>query len=213
MTVGGVCAVLFLFASGGACVNPRDQYDDYLDRTADARGGIAPVSDASFEGNAPDGGFMATYAQVCYPHLFMDPSNALLFVSQAAFAPDGTGGGMLTMTIQPLVKHATDLSQMTGPATTYMTHVDSSAHFDLNLAPLTLPKEANPIQASDVVFSAAVFHGILQSEDKFCAGFEGQVTSPIMLPLDPTLDFCLFKKASGPMDAVPMYQTSDFHCP
>jgi hypothetical protein len=171
------------------------------------------VSDASFEGSAPDGGFVETYSQVCFPHLFMDPSNALLFTAQATFVPDGTGAGMISVTIQPLVKHATDLSQLTGVAATYTSHVDSSAHFDLQLAPLTLPKEANPIQASDVVFSSAVLHGILQSEDKFCAGFEGHVTSPIDLPLDPTLDFCLFKRAAGPMDAVPAYQTSDFHCP
>ena len=200
----------------GACVNPRQQYDDYLDRTADARGGIAVVSDASFEGSAPGGGFTATYSLVCYPHLFSNVAQSLELAAMITFVPDGSGGGTISGALTPLRGMATLLSDAVGPPfATWTAPVDAQAQFDIDLGNnLTLPAASNPVQPAPIVFATAHLQGILVGQDKFCAGFAGHVTSPIDFPLDATLDFCLFKRASGtPNELVPKYTRDDFHCP
>jgi hypothetical protein len=215
-----VVSVLAVSAAGwlafGACVTPSDQYDDYIDRTANVRG-FHPRGDAAVvEASLPDGGFNALYAATCLPHV-TTVDKALRFVDTIVFTPAASGpGGTITATFNSLPVGATNATATVGPPIGPATSpVDATGQFQLDLKNLTVLAAANPISPADVHFDVDTFvAGALTMPDQFCGGLDGTVVSPINFTLDHCDDVCLFVRIADVNAPLPVYtDKSVFVCP
>jgi hypothetical protein len=200
-----------------ACVDPKQDFDDWLTRTADARSAASTVEAGVSDTGVPDAGFEGTYLMSCLSSLSVgNPADALLFKTTVAFHPSGdrsadTGAGGFDFTQIPLIVHAQDLSQ-TAPGgmlvTVDGTPVSAQGTCDVHIGASTIPSQADPIGA-DIVFSDSSLH-FQVSPDDLCATLSGHVTAPLMADLNPAQSFCIFRPGTSPL---PTFQAADLHCP
>ena len=209
----GVVALL----AAPACVDPRADYEDFVQRTNDARG-HGFVSDASaIEASAIDGGFTAAYYLACLPELVAgNVTRTLRFAATVTYTPKDASSKKGTLDIQlvSLVKGATDLSQTVGASfgTSEPTPVDEAGNFDASMGAPTVPAAANPISTNDAVFSRASLKGTLLGHDFFCSDLLGQVVSPEIIDFSGG-NYCLFffhPQSTGVLESLVADQ---FHCP
>ena len=209
-------AVVALLAAP-ACVDPRADYEDFVQRTNDTRG-HGFVSDASaLEASAIDGGFTGTYYAACLPELVAgNVTRTLRFVATVTYTPTDPSSkkGMLDVQLVPLVKGATDLSQTVGASfgTAAPTPVDEAGNFDANVGAPTVPAAANPISTNDAVFSRASLKGTLLGHDLFCSDLFGEVVSPQIIDFSGG-NYCLFYFHPQPAGALEPLVADQFHCP
>ncbi len=202
------CGLLGMFAT--ACVNARDQYDEYLERTDTVRGKDPSAIEAGvFEGAAPDGGFSGTYAMTCLPNLLAGRvDRALRFVATITF-----DGAKLNIVLRGMDKTATNLSGAIGNSYTASATVGADAKFKWDFGKPEFPKEFNTIRDEAVAFSSATMDGILISEKKFCAELGGEIEKPSVVPLNESTDVCMIEQVASETADFPQYVREDFHCP
>ena len=193
-----------------ACVAARDQYDEYLDRSASVRGKDPTAVEAGvFEGAAPDAGFNGTYAIACLPNLLAGRvDRALHFIAKVTF-----DGSKLNVELRGMDKTATNVSGGIGNSYSASSPVGADAKFKWDFGKPEFPREFNTIRDEDVAFSSATMDGILISEKKFCAELGGQIVKPSVVELNDTVDVCLIEQVASETAAFPQYVRDDFHCP
>src|SRR5579859_98628 len=119
----GALGLLAATSTASGCINVKQDYDDWYDRTGDARAAQPLVESGTFEGGLPEGGFDDTYFMACVSQIASsDITKATLFAAHVVYAPNGDGtGGQLTFSNQPLNSYQhtpTSLSDTAGPAAT-----------------------------------------------------------------------------------------------
>jgi hypothetical protein len=223
-----------------ACVTPKSDYNDFLDRTADARAPMMmPVVDASsFEAApmvdapgleaapAPSLDFQGEYYMACLASIAgPDPTLALAFKATIDVMPiDGGGSSAMTLTTLALQSvqgstpvPPTSLSQ-TAPGAVMSTAtgtVSANGVGDVIYALSNfVPGSDDPVvPGSEVDFNAGgdySFH--ITSTAAFCAGYTAYTSRPIPMQLTAASNPCIFR-LPNPDGALPVFMASDFHCP
>ncbi|MDP9151903.1 MAG: hypothetical protein M3O36_18425 [Myxococcota bacterium] len=212
--LGVVCAAgaLLLPPFSGACVDPKQDFDDWIARTADARASVYVAPDsAAFEGSPPDGGFSGVYFMSCLPSTAQgDVGQALLAKVTLRYTADGSGGGTVDYEAISLRHDATDLSQTVGTATVLNGVPVSGFVAALVYGPTTLPALADPLTPIDLVFQDLTLYMHFQNETQLCATLSGHIVQPQMIDLSQPGNRCVLRQSTG---AIPTLQLSDFHCP
>jgi hypothetical protein len=206
-----------------ACVDPKSDYDNYLART---EAGSSPTGDGGpiSEGASPDAGFTQEYVMACTSQLANgSAARATYFMVTVAYTPGAPGeDGTLDFTDQALAlgppmpgypsgSPPTRVSPGIGNVVTVNgSPVTPDGHCDVVFGPTSVPGAANPITGTDIQFTDSTLHFQVGPGSQLCAELSGDVTEPLILPLDPTQNICVFKETTGPVE--PLTQ-SEVHCP
>jgi hypothetical protein len=225
MGIGTRTSIASAFAiaiAGAACVDPRTDYDDFVNRTNGVRGvSTAAPSDAAVqEAAAIDGGFTAApFFVACLPHLVGgNLTKALRFVGTLSYTPTsmtGTKAGKLDIAITPLTVHSTDLSAIVGdPITASTVAVGDDGSFLADFGAPIVKGAANPISTNDIVFSSISITGKLLRDDYACGNLNGVITSPQMIVLDEPDNYCIFERLPALTGTTPTITADQFQgCP
>lgn len=217
------------FALVAACIpDPKGDYDDYLERTAnEPKSSGGGQTDASIDTKPPETAVEALYVGVCVTALAArDPSQALRFYTETKFTPDqASGGGKITMAVTPMLGWDKANNQYTQPktvsksetrgATINVNDVPVAAgqgRFTANLGTVNLSGEANSVSGRDAVIEDTVLDGRFGGGDRFCTTLGGQLTIPYGFTFDPAQNTCLFVKVKEG-DALPTIASEEFVCP
>jgi hypothetical protein len=201
-----------LFVGGAnGCVDPTDDLNDWLSRTADARS-PQPVSDGSGPTTCElsDAGFSNTYLMACLSSLSPNPAEPFLFRTEARFTP-AAGGGTFDFTETTLNVGAQSISATAPGAPTVTVNgsaVAADGTSDVHIGMTLIPASADPL-GPEVDFSDSHLYFRVCPGD-LCANLSGHVTMPIDTPLEPASNICVFRPATPPF---PTFQSADFHCP
>jgi hypothetical protein len=220
MFVSPFVALGALALVGVACVDPQQDYNDYVDRTADAHAPPPlPTFDAGETGPlyAPDAGFSAnTFLLSCLTtQAAGDPSKASLAVAHVTYTPNGNGmGGTLQFGDQALLIGATSLADAAQDAkyttgSTAMIAADGTG--TVTFGDTQIPEDANPVTTSALEFSSSSLTFHVESETQICAIFNATVIKPAA---DVVKDApCIVRYLPSASTPLPALQLSDFHCP
>ncbi len=202
-----------------ACVTPKDDYDDFLARTAGARALVdKPAVDAScFEETFPDGGLRGTYYIACLPSIALgDVTQALSFQGNLEILPAVDGGSNVMLSTMALATGATDLSQTVGTTNLATGAFDAMCAGDAVYASqVIIPPSADSAMPNleAVIAPGATFTFHLSSSTGLCAGLAADVLKPIVLKLSAANNPCLFFPFPQPSGPLPTLAAADFHCP
>jgi hypothetical protein len=202
-----------------ACVDPRQDYNDYSDRTADAHTSPASNFDSSVDTGplyAPDAAFMTQlYFMSCLTgNAEGDVTKASLSVAHVVYTPKSGGGGTITFGDQPLLLNPTSLSDTTG--TYYQANpmagapVAADGTASVSWGDTTIPGNGNPVTMMDLEFTSSSLDIHVESETQICGNFTGNLIKPFATQVMGPCVFRLLQSASSP---IPSLQLSDFHCP
>ena len=216
-----VSPLLAVAVSVVACVTPEQDYNDYVDRTADAHAPPPlPTFDAGETGplSAPDAGFMSnTFFMACLTgNAEGDPTKASEFVAHANYAPTSGGGGTFIFSNQVLKSYPTKLSDIAPDGTLYDALPKTGATVNpdgtttMTYGPTIIPGDANPVTNMQLTFSQTTLDFHIESESQMCAYINGDLTAPIVAMVNGP---CIFRLLSSPTSDLPTFQLSDFHCP
>jgi hypothetical protein len=210
--------LLALSVSVVACVDPEKDYNDYVDRTADAHASPPINVDSGVETGplyAPDAGFTTNllFMSCLTGNAEGDPSKASASVATVTYAPKSGGGGTITFGNQALTIGASSLKGVSGmynqgsPANAPVAP-DGTATVTWHNT--TIPGNANPVTMMDLVFSSSSLDLHVESETQMCGNFSGNLIQPLVtLVTGP----CVFRLLPSASSTPPTLQLSDFHCP
>ena len=217
-------------AAGGAVIvacipDPKGEYQDYQDRTADLVGDGGGGGGEVIDAKPPEEAVEQLYVAVCVTSLSgRNPEQALRFYTETKFVPEG-GGGKLTLTMSPLVgwnDPPTDAyippaeitvakSETRGdPLSAEMT-VGADGRFTQNLGKIDLDRAANSVSGRAAVIENVTLDGVFGSDERFCAQLSGSLTVPYNATLNPALNTCIFLKATEGQK-VPALTQGEFTC-
>ncbi len=204
-----------------SCLNPKDDYNDYVTRAADAQVPAPPIStEASTVDvaslHAPDGGFSDNnLVMICVAfQLGADISKALLWQTQIVYT-GGASGGTVSFLSKPLAAGSTSVdSPLSGPDIS-VTNIKVTEHgyAAINIAQnLDFPASFNAITGAPVELQHAQVLLQMESPTQICANLGGFIPEPAPVTLDPTQNACIFlpTDSGGHWATV---QTADVHCP
>ncbi len=164
-----------------ACIpHPKEDYDEFLERTADARAPLPPVDSGPVDSTAPTEVIEGLYFGSCLSSLSLGDLNKVLrFYTQVKFQP-GTAaspGGKLDIKYTPL--KGVDLSsgnpvptppdsvsqgQTRGdPFGVLESPVTPQGRFKVAFAKIVLDKEANPISGRPIEIENVTFEGVFSA--------------------------------------------------
>ncbi len=206
-----------------SCLNPQDDYNDYVNRAADAQVPPPPISTGEASTvdvaslSAPDGGFTDNnFVMICVMfQLGADISKALLWQTQLVYS-GGSNGGTLTFTADPLAAGSTSVENplMGGPnITNYKATVTEHGYAPIGPLPtLNFPASFNGITGEPVQLQKAQILIQMESPTQICANIGGYIPEPAPVSLDTTQNACIFLPTdkNGQWGTV---QTADVHCP
>jgi hypothetical protein len=201
-------------ASLAACVNPKNDYEDYIARTKDAETTL-PTDDASFDGVSGDAaGFTQSYVMACISQSTGESITLpTLFIATASFvASDSNGDGTINFTDTALVVGATDTSDLAGGAPTPVSATVTASQADLNFGNTTIPAAADPLGQGPIVFSTNNLHVYIGPGTNLCGIITGHTTSPEITDLT-SGNICIFFPFEGSVGQVPTLTQAEFHCP
>lgn len=223
-----------------ACIpHPKDDYEDFLARTAHLKPDSGPV-DASFDARPPDEAEEGLYAAICVSSLAArDPGQALRFYTRTQFTP-GEPDGKLTLNLialrgwddaaqRPVAPDTVSMSEArccpastaqecTPPLPTQCdgftsdeATVSADGRFTANFSIIRLPSAANSISGRIAVIENVRLQGRFGAGDRFCAGLAAQLTAPYGFTFDPNETTCLFQKVNEG-DPLPEIDSAEFAC-
>jgi hypothetical protein len=205
-----------------SCLNPQDDYNDYVNRAADAQvppsaistGEASTIDVASLR--APDGGFSGDYVMICVMfQLGADISKALLWKTQLVYS-GGSNGGMLTFSADPLAAGSTSVDNpLMGPEdiTNWQATVSEHGYATIGTLPtLNFPASFNGITGEPVQLEKAQILIQMESSTQICANIGGFIPEPAPVTLDPAQNACIYLPTNGSGQWASV-QTSDVHCP
>lgn len=225
-----VAAAAVLASSLGAlafaCVDPKGDFESYIERTNTMRGvnpDTGTVDAPVFEvGDADLDAGKTTYFTSCLPGVFLSsPELSFIFLTEVNLA-----GGKLTMTNYPLKQDATKLSKsetVGTPHSSMESTIAADNTFTATVGPLTIPGTSQRIGDSDIAMVDIVYRGKILGKERICSELDGRSTAPTTQDFNMPGDFCIsvlldegaslptFKDASG-KDAVG-FAAAEYHCP
>jgi hypothetical protein len=222
LSIAGIGTVLV--AAAGACIpDPKGEYEDYRERTANLGPTDTPPSDAAaLDTKPPETATEALYVGICTTALAgKDPAQALRFYTKSKYTPEGTGGaGKLTLTVKPLVgwqngdyitPKSVSESETRGTAipANDLT-VAPGGRFTANLGTMNLPSDANSISGREAVINDTVIDGKFGTGE-FCATLGGHLVVPYEYDFVPKDNVCLFIEVKEG-DPVPVRTADQFVC-
>lgn len=168
-----------VLASG--CPDPEARLEEFLEGSKAERDLPPPKDDLG-----------STLADISGVFLFgldpvINPGLPLQFLCTTTLTPDGAGGGLLTMSMQPLSLDkgsTTSPRQPVGEALLLEDiPVSPDGAFSIDLGEVMVTGAANPITGSDIVAVLTV-GGFIQDMDFFCGKANGTLTAPFEISLD-----------------------------
>jgi len=202
----GVGAAAGVLAS--ACLpNPANDFDDYANRTASFR--ETNTADAApIDSQAPTQAVTGIYYSACLSQLAINQvSRVLSFYVETSFTPDPAGGGKLSLTFTPLkLGNPCPSGTCTGAPNAVSKANTDGQTFNITDVPVdakgvfqpanipgvvAVPADCNPISHRDITINSAAIPGRFQ-EQQFCTKLSGNVTVPVTIVLDPSMNTCLF---------------------
>jgi len=201
-----------------ACVDPEKDYNDYVDRTADAHAPPPMSLDSGIETGplyAPDAGFMTNllFMSCLTGNAEGDPSKASSSVVTVTYAPKSGGGGTITFGNQALVTGASSLENVSGmyyQASPANAPVAPDGTATVTWQNTMIPGNANPVTMMDLVFSSTSLALHVESETQMCGNFSGNLIQPLQTLVTGPCVLRLLPSATSPP---PTLTLSDFHCP
>ena len=166
---------MLLLLSAQGCVDPQGRYDAFIERTADMRGGDAPIGGTSerfdFSGQYLLG--LSTTLAVGVP---------ILFSCDVTVAADLE---TLDLSIQPLTTDADSTPRVPTGETFTAAGVPyaEDGSFTADLGDVTVPGNANPISGSDIVASVVITATAFPMTEELPSYFCGQVMGMVTVPL------------------------------
>jgi len=223
-----IFSLLASLSALAGCANPKAEYDDFVERTNTIRGGDSAVADTTPpDVTASDLDITGTWLGACLPNnIASNPEVALLFMVEAKFTAEASGGGKVDITMTPMKDTATKMDKSeTSGASFGKTGIPvaTNGQFTLDVGDITIPGDAQRIGASTLKLTGIVFKNQISAKDKYCAEIDGKLVSPFEIDLGPPGDYCVFKPvALG--GALPTFKLSDgttpvgfegteYHCP
>ncbi len=205
-----------------SCLNPETDFDQFVDRAADATAPPMPSSTSEASTidvaslRAPDASFDDTkFAMICISQLGQDISEALLWVVDLKYdKSDGGPGGTLTYTSNSLAAHSTDInSPLPGTLVTETATIDSHGAGNIGIASSTLPAAANGIGGTPVGLANVVEAFHIESPTQICATLGAQImTMGAVVTLVPDENPCIFLPTDSKGQWGPV-TTDQVHCP
>lgn len=223
---GAIALACALAALAFACVDPKGDFESYIERTNTMRG-VTPdtgtVDAPAIEvGDADLDAGKSTYFTSCLPGVFSaQPELSFLFLTEMTLA-----GGKVTMTNYPLKEDATKLAKsetLGTPHSTKEATIGADNTFTATVGSLTIPGKSQRVGDSDIVMEDIVYLGRILGKERVCSELNGRSTAPTAQDFNGPGDICIsvlmdegatlptFKNASG-MDAVG-FAGAEYHCP
>jgi hypothetical protein len=221
--LGAIALASSLLGFGFACVDPKGDYDDYLERTNGIRGVQPETSVTEFEtGEVDIDAGKATYFWSCLPGLFSGaPETSILLYSEA-----NVSGGKVDFTNFPLKDTATKFlkSETVGASHGAMgVPLSGTNTFSAVIGTATIPGNSQRITDNDLTLEGVVFEGRILTTDRWCAELNGKVTKPTPNELKDPGDFCVIVKLNEGDDLPTFtdssgkkfvgFAASEYHCP
>jgi hypothetical protein len=192
--------VLFPLAVLGAlaygCADPAGDLDDFSERSDEAKKAGTAGSGVAGSGVGGSGGGVPGVADIngsflfaCTTEVTTSIETALRFVAEVNLTLTGGGGGAATggtldvslRAVKSGSNNAADLVSDSLPADAQST-LDDKGEFVFKYASVQIPGAANTT-GRNIVLNDAAFKGAIQSADRFCARFRGNVAEPLVYPL------------------------------
>lgn len=173
------------------CPNAPKDYDDFV-ATARSKAAPAPPSflpPATKEAVDLNGSFVA----FCKVN-FATADQALRL--RANLKVDD--GGILTMSLTPLIVGAKNLSDSIGAEVTTSGGIQNN-QFSLEFGTIAIVGAANPLSGSDIELGGTSITGVVVSKDKIVAELDGQLIKPFETDLTSPGDVCLLLRTDGPL--------------
>ncbi len=215
--------------AASACVNPRADYDKFVEDTDPLRGRVAtdsgaappPVELPPIVGAAPTTAISANYLLQCQPALSGgDPSKGLRFAAKLDYTPS-TSGGSFGLTIRALLdpQHGgvsfSDLDPAGSDIVFPTTAVATDGRFASSLGDLAVPGNSNPISGLPIVVKESAVRGVFHDGDKLCMQLDGRLTQPVQVSINGTP--CVASRVDDTTAPLPTYTPSEgaafFVCP
>ncbi len=173
----GAFLALLALSGLGACVDPKNRFDQFNERVADAGVVNRDGGGGLFE---IDGEFLLSIGVV------FAPDSPLRFVATSAITIEG-GTGTLTLSFQPLAFDTCDGgnggNEVGDPLDSPDLEVDAAGVFQVTHDGASVDGKANPISCGTIV-ADLVLDGVIESEDLFCGDVSGQAHQPLEVSLD-----------------------------
>jgi hypothetical protein len=221
-TGGAIALVATLIGVGFACVDPKGDYDNYLERTNTMRGSGA-VDATPFEvGDVDVNAGNATYFVSCLPAVFISvPETSMLMYMEA-----NVSGGKVSFQNYPLKDSATKFAKSeTIGAPHGVTDITMNADntFTANIGTVLIPGKSQRITDSDLEIVNVAYETRILSNDRMCAELQGTVTKPTPSDLMKPGDFCVIVRMNEGDDLPKFtdstgkeyvgFAASEYHCP
>jgi hypothetical protein len=210
-----------------ACVDPKGDYEDYLERTNGIRG-VQPdtgqVETEPFEAGEVDiDAGKGTYFVSCLPNVFSSsPETSMLMYSEVNIS-----GGKLDFQHFPLKDTATKFAKSETVGTPHgITGVTINADNTYSAkigGAIIIPGNSQRITDNDLELQNVSFEGRILSTDRWCAELNGNVTKPTPQNLTAAGDFCVIVKMNEGADLPKFTDSSgkehigfagtEYHCP
>ena len=173
----------------------------------------ATTADANPQQDATISTVSAIYSTVLLSQLaFGDPAKAFKFYATVSY--DSSSRTITKIDLTPLRSASTTVSKTQTIGTTISktsVPVSPSGRFVLSLGTITIPGDANPISAREVVIENAILTGAFAAPGTFCSRMSGTVVAPVTLELEPEKNIALHAPASED-DALPTRTSASFVC-
>lgn len=216
-------AVVGAFAYG--CADPVGDLDDFKVRIDEAKKAGTAGNGASGSGVGGSAGSTAGVADIdgtflfaCITEVTPDIATSLRFVADIDLTLTGAGGaggaatgGTLDVSLRAVKSGSNVASDVVGdqlPADGQST-LDEKGEFVFRYASVQIPGAANTT-GRNIVLNDAVFKGAIQSADRFCARFRGNVVEPLQVPLqfDAVANTCVGARLDG-SGMLPIFGSAD----
>jgi hypothetical protein len=209
-----------------ACVDPKGDFESYIERTNTIRG-VTPDTGAvdapTFEvGDADLDAGKQTYFTTCLASAFSGaPELSFLFMTEFTFA-----GGKLGLTTWSLKEDATKLSKdqtLGTPHSASDVTINMDNTFKATIGGFTIPGKSQRLGDSDIVLVDVVYEGKILGKERICTELQGRATAPAAQDFNGPGDICIslllpegsdlptFKDASGKQ--VAGLAGPEYHCP
>lgn len=211
-------------AVGLACLpDPGGDFEKYQE---DVKPYAPTNGGGNFDGSAATEAVEGTFYGACLSQLAQNnPDKVFNFLVDTKFTPNpGGGGGQLVLKLNILKTEqngGTDVVGRQPPATVSRANVtgtplgngmavptNAEGKFSISFGTVNVPGDANPISQRPVIIENGAMSGRFLS-GSFCTRLAGDVTQPLTVTLDPSLNICQFRPIKDG-DPTPKFTKEDF---
>jgi hypothetical protein len=220
---GATFALAMSTTIGLACVDPKGDFQDYVDRTNGVRGGDVGIAEAGDVGPVDLDAGTGTYLVSCLPALLGgDAAKSLLFYADVSLV-----GGKLDLTMLPLHQDATKFTKTTSqppPHSVLGIQVSPDGKFTALAGSIQIQRDGQRISDNDWKLKDVTYQGQVLPGKAMCAELQGVMEAPIPgQSFNDPGDYCIFRPFVDGADLPKAkdaagtefigFAASEFHCP